>query len=78
MSPFGDFDVFVQHDTDASNDDYKKDARNAFIKDSGAGVGFASVSQIKAIDIVNPSCYAPKFSVPVKNADWAHVVRVVK
>ena len=72
-SPFGQFEVFVEHHKDATPEDYKKDARAAFMQDSGAGNGMASASQIKVVGDPEPVRAVPEHASRVRGAEWAHV-----
>lgn len=74
-SPFGKFHVFVENSNDATTDDYKKDAREAFIADSGIGNGVASVSQVKTIGEPEPVTSLPADATRAKNAAWAYISR---
>lgn len=74
-SPFGKFDVYVDHHKDATPDDYKRDAKTAFLNDSGAGSGFASSSQIKVMGEPEQVSSHPSSATRAKGADWAKIVR---
>lgn len=77
-SPFGEFQVYVAADKDAIPSDYLKDAKTAFLHDSGGGTGFTSSAQVKVVGDPVPVTEVPAEASAAKNAEWARIAKVVK